>query len=183
MDNKKVRDMLQKNWKRIDFYKTGFLKLGIEHPLEWHVAYETPTNKALVIISDIPLKKIESSKSIYGKCTKRNDGKYYISFRLINNSQEDVFIYMCTDLIEYSESVQNEKEALKRVSNRYKQWHRLMEKAYSPLLSDNQRKGLLGELLFLKRQISSGMDCEKAIDGWVGPNGADQDFYYDEVWH
>ena len=177
-----VSQILREAWNNIKFYETGSLQLGIMHPLEWHVAYETPTNKALIIISNMPIDALDSSKSINTVCRKRDDGTYYISFQLVENSQEEVFISMCSNLIEYSTDALTEKEALKRVSLRYKQWRRLMEHRNQAVLSDEKRRGLIGELLYMKSVIEGSKPVSDAIAGWVGPDGADQDFVYDGLW-
>ncbi len=180
MDN--IEKILTETWKSIRSFKTGSLQLGINHPLEWHVAYETPTNKALVIIAHHPIKHIDSSKSINTQCNPRNDGTYYISFQLTERTQEDVFISMCSNLIEFSMEAASEIEALKMVEMRYKQWRRLMENRNLAILSDEKRRGLIGELLYLKRIITAGKPIPDALAGWVGPDGADQDYIYDERW-
>lgn len=177
-----VTRLLKEAWDNIKYYETGSLQLGLEHPLEWHVAYETPTNKALVIISKWPIEDLDSSKSINTVCNKRSDGTNYISFQLMENSQEDVFISMSSNLIEYSSDALNEREALKKVAFRYRQWRRLMEYRNVAILSDEKRRGLIGELLYLQSVASRLAAYAKAIAGWVGPDGADQDFVYEGIW-
>ena len=180
MDN--IEKKLTEAWKSIKNYKTGWLQLGIKHPLEWHVAYETPTNKALIILAHHPAKNIDSSKSISTTCNKRGDGTYYISFQLTEKTQEDVFISMCSNLILYSSGAHSEIEALSMVELRYRQWRRLMEYKNTAILSDEKRRGLIGELLYLKRILEAGKTCSDALAGWVGPDGADQDFVFDNRW-
>ena len=177
-----IERVLTDSWKSIKYYQVGSLLLKICHPLEWHVAYETPTNKALVIISHNSVDSIDSSKSISTQCNKRNDGSYYISFQLTDNSQEDVFISMCSNLIEYSSKADTEAKALNMVEMRYRQWRRLMEHKNVAMLSEEKRRGLIGELIFLRRTIENGKPITDALAGWVGPEGADQDFVFDEKW-
>lgn len=177
-----VEKRLKDSWRSIQYYQKGSLQLGITHPLEWHVAYETPTNKALVILSHYPARKIEPSKCISTLCNKRADGTYYISFQLTENSQEDVFISMCSNLIEYSSEAHTETEALDMVEKRYGQWRRLMEHKNTAILSDEKRRGLIGELLYLKKSINAGKTAADALAGWIGPDGGDQDFVFDQRW-
>lgn len=177
-----VEEILKKSWNSIKSYQTGSLQLNIEHPLEWHVAYETPTNKALVILAHHQIEALDSSKSISTACNRREDGSYYISFQLTEKSQEAVFISMCSNLIEYSDGKWNEIEALNKVEIRYRQWRRLMEYRNLAIMSDEKRRGLIGELLYLKTTIESGKPIGEALSGWVGPDGADQDFVYDGCW-
>lgn len=177
-----ITSILRESWNNIKFYETGSLQLGIKHPLEWYVAYETPTNKALIILAHQAIDSLESSKSISTVCRKREDGMFYISFLLTENSQEDVFISMCSNLIDFSADALSEKDALKKVAFRYRQWRRLMEYRNIAILSDEKRRGLIGELLYLKQIIEDQKPVVDALNGWVGPDGADQDFVYDGLW-
>ena len=174
---------LQILWDRIDYRNGGSLLLERKYPLEWHVSYITETQKAIVFISSILPKEIESSKSIEIKMIKRFDGRYATSFVLTEKSQEQVFISMCANLIDYSGDALGEKDALRKVSFRFRQWQRLMAYKRLALMTTEAQKGLIGELIYLEKVIASGKDIQSAIEGWVGPDGADQDFVYDGVWH
>ena len=174
---------LTAKWNEISYQDGGSLQLAIKHPLEWYVRYATKDYKSIVIVSDTPADKIESSKSIDAACNIRKDGRYAISFTLVNRDQEEVFIKMSSDIIEFSRNEQQPSESLKRVLWRYRVWMQLLDHKRSVLLSANAQKGLLGELFFLKENIEKGMKLSNAIAGWVGPEGADQDFVYDDGWH
>ena len=174
---------LQNLWNSIDYRNGGSLLLERKHPLEWHVSYITETQKAIIFISNSQPKEIESSKSIAIKMAKRFDGRYATSFVLTEKSQEQVFISMCANLIDYSSDALAEKDALRKVVSRFKQWQRLMAYKRLALMSAEAQKGLVGELKYLEKVIASGKNPQRAIDGWVGPDGADQDFVYDGVWH
>ena len=55
----------------------------------------------------------------------------------------------CCDIIEFSRTASDEKEALTFVIKRYRQWSRLLElQKKNGLMDENKCKGLLGELLF-----------------------------------
>ena len=89
---------------------------------------------------------------------------------------------MCSNIIEYSASALSDKDAIKKVAARYKQWRKLMEHRNLAILSDEKRRGLIGELLYLKDIIAKGKSISDALNGWVGPEGADQDYVYDGTW-
>lgn len=174
---------LRQKWNSIDYHNGGSLQLAIPHALDWHVRYVTDNQKSLVIVSDIPVDNISSSRSIEAACNQRRDGKYAISFTLVNRHQEDVFISMASNIIEYSKDEDSQKGALAKVLRRYAQWQKLLDHKRSSLLSANAQKGLIAELAFLKDKIDRGMSTIDALSGWVGPNGADQDFVYLDGWH
>lgn len=173
---------LREKWNIINYYSGGSLKLSVKHPLEWYVRYATSENKSVVIVSKKAMKKLNSSKCIDATCNQRKDGKYAISFTLIDRKQEDVFITMAEDIIQYS-NVETDDSALLRVLRRYNAWLKLLDHKSNAALGSNIQKGLIGELLFLKEKMESGMLSSVALDGWGGPEGADQDFVYADCWY
>lgn len=70
-----------------------------------------------------------------------------------------------------------------KVLRRYNAWLKLLDHKSNAVLGSNTQKGLIGELLFLKEQIENGMLPSVALEGWVGSEGADQDFVYADCWH
>lgn len=174
---------LKTKWNSINYREGGSLQLAGSHPLEWHICYPMEGHKGIVIVSDMPADKIRSSESIEAKCGMRKDGRYAISFTLMNREQEDVFIAMSSDLIKFSSLGANPKASLQMVLQRYAAWMRLLDNKRNALLSLNAQKGLLAELFFLKENIERGMNPSEAVSGWVGPDGADQDFVYIDGWH
>lgn len=175
---KKLREI----WKRIDPYQPGSLLVDTDGPLDWYAGYRTSKNIEIAIVSDFKLEKLESSKSVAATCNLRKDGKFYISFLLTENEEKNVFITMCSDIIDASSESNDEKEALSKVASRYNQWRRLMAKKYGSVLSDSERKGLIGELLYLNEILDSPRKQSDILAGWVGPDGGDQDFVYDGSW-
>ncbi|MHD0314919.1 PD-(D/E)XK motif protein [Fusobacterium varium] len=173
---------LKEKWDIINYYSGGAMKLSVNHPLEWYVRYATPEHKSVVIVSQKAIKKIDSSKCIDASCNQRKDGKYAISFTLMDRKQEDVFITMAGDIIEYS-NVDTDDIALLKVLRRYNAWLKLLDHKSNAVLGSNTQKGLIGELLFLKERIEMGMLLSTALAGWVGPEGADQDFVYANCWY
>lgn len=174
---------LRTKWNGINCHDGGSIQLAVEHPLDWFVRYATADHKSIVIVSETPADKITSSKSIEAACNKRKDGKYAVSFTLMNREQEDVFITMSSDIIEFSRYEKRSEESLKKVLRRYAAWLKLLDHKRSALMSSNAQKGMIAELLFLKEKIEKGMQPSDAVAGWVGPDGADQDFVYDDAWY
>ncbi|MBS4025051.1 MAG: PD-(D/E)XK motif protein [Clostridia bacterium] len=177
-------EILQRQWNSIDYKDGGFLQIDTKHPLEWHIGYQSISQKTLLLVCATDIGTIESSRSMAVTRRKREtDNRWALSFELLRNEQEGVFAILCSDIIEHSRSASNEKEALTLVISRYKQWSRLLESQRSGLMDESSRKGLLGELLFLQERIEEGDSALTAIQGWVGADGADQDFVYEDGWH
>jgi len=176
-------EILQKQWDGIKFKDGGFLQVDTRHPLEWYIGYQSISQKTLLLVSDTEIDAIESSKSMAVSRRRREvDNRWTLSFELLRNEQQDVFAILCCDVIEYSRLATNEKEALLLAINRYKQWSKLLESQRGGIMNESVQKGLLGELLFLEERIDSEKFPLTAIQGWVGADGADQDFMYSDGW-
>jgi hypothetical protein len=176
-------EILQKQWDGINYKDGGFLQIDTQHPLEWHIGYQSISQRTLLLICDADIGSIESSKSMAVARRKREtDNRWTLSFELLRDEQESVFAILCADIIEHSRPATNEKDALALVIGRYKQWSRLLESQKSGLMDEQSRKGLLGELLFLRSRIQGNDEILSAVQGWVGADGADQDFIYADGW-
>ena len=176
-------EILEKKWDNINFADGGFLQIDTQHPLEWHVGYQSISQRTLLLVCDAEIGAIDSSKSMIVSRRRREiDTRWTLSFELLRNEQQGVFATFCCDVIEHSRSAADEKDALKLVISRYKQWSKLLESQRSGLMDEQRRKGLLGELLFLEKRIAVSDSALSAIQGWVGADGADQDFMYSDGW-
>lgn len=177
-------DELQKKWDDVNFHNRSFLRIDTDHPLEWYIGYLSINQKTLLLISDEDMGTVDSSKSMDVKRGLReSDNRWTLTFELLREEQHGVFMNFCCDIIEFSRQASNSKDALQLVVKRYKQWNRLLEYQRKGVMDEGARKGLIGELLFLRQRLESGMHPLDAIHGWIGPEGGDQDFVYADGWH
>lgn len=177
-------DILRRQWDSINYKDGGFLQIDTIHALQWHIGYQSICQKTLLLVCDTKIEAVESSQCI--KVTRRrreNDNRWVLSFELLHDEQEGVFAIFCSDVIEYSKVAANESEALKLVIARCRQWNQLFESQKNGLMDERKRKGLLGELLFLRELMTQEADAMTIIQGWVGADGADQDFMYANHWY
>ncbi len=176
-------EILERQWNSITYTSGGFLQIDTQHPLEWHIGYQSISQRTLLLVSDAEIGVIESSKSmIVSRRRRESDNRWTLSFELLRNEQQSVFAILCCDIIENSRPAANEAEALKLVISRYRQWSKLLETQRSGLMDEYSRKGLLGELLFLEERIDSAPSTLVAVQGWSGADKADQDFMYPDGW-
>lgn len=177
-------DELGKKWSSITYYEGGFLRLDLVHPLEWYVGYQSIEQKTLMIVSSCETIIPFSSKSvIVSNRHRETDGRWTLTFELVKNEQEGVFINLCCDILNYSQSASNEKDALHCVSVRFKQWNRLLELQRKELMDESCKKGLIGELTFIESKLDEGITALSVMLAWVGAEGADQDFTFSDGWY
>lgn len=175
-------EQLRERWQRFSAQVGGYSRIDAIHPLELYIGYDSLTHQqTLLLISDVDPGQVPSSKSIHVGGGKRLDGRWAVTFSLIRDEQEEVFLQLCCDLIESSRSAGRSGATF--LLERYRRWHKLMQHEGSQLLSQAARKGLVGELIFLQRIINSGISAFDAVSGWVGQEGADRDFVFPWGWH
>ncbi|WP_059173219.1 PD-(D/E)XK motif protein [Bacillus sp. FJAT-27445] len=175
-------EILEKQWKSIKYTDGGFLQIDTQHPLEWHIGYQSISQRTFLLVSDTEIGTIESSKSMkVSRRMRETDNRWTLSFELLRNEQQGVFAILCCDVMEHSRLAANEEEALKLVIMRYKQWSKLLETQRSGLMDEYRRKGLLGELLFLEQRLAA-YAALATVQGWSGADGGDQDFVYPDGW-
>ncbi|WP_310551803.1 PD-(D/E)XK motif protein [Paenibacillus glufosinatiresistens] len=178
-----TNEQLLDKWNSIIQYAKSYVRIDGTHPLDWHIGYEDINQKSLLIVCSYEPEILPSSKSIISSVGSRGDGKWTMTFRLVRQENEEVFIRLCCDLIESSRNQCDSVLGIKFVAKRYMQWSKLMEQESKGLLSDSERKGLLGELIHLQNCILDGIPMHEAVESWMGPEGADQDFVFSATWH
>ncbi|MNK29891.1 hypothetical protein D3C87_482940 [compost metagenome] len=178
-----TNEQILDKWNSIVQYTKSYVRIDGTHPLDWHIGYEDINQKSLLIVSSYEPNILQSSKSILSSVGHRGDGKWTITFRLVRQENEEVFIRLCCDLIESSRSQCDSVLGIEFVEKRYMQWSKLMEQQNSGLLGDSERKGLLGELIHLHNCILNGIPMHEAVESWMGPEEADQDFVFSTTWH
>lgn len=102
-----------------------------------------------------------------------NGPAFYI--RLKDRAQLEVFEILCRDIVDCAESAANEQEAFERVIARTNRWHYLMRGGRNNALTEDEQKGLVGELAVLER-LCMILGPRAAINAWKGPFGAPKDF-------
>lgn len=97
---------------------------------------------------------------------------------LLENDLSDIFSYFIEDIINDLKTINEENIALLKISSKVNYWKRLFSKITGDILTPQQQRGLYGELFFLNELIEINADKSFIINGWHGPLGANQDFFY-----
>ena len=153
-----------------------FQLFDASHPLDFYLGKDSEKHKLLLLVTPEEPPTIRDMRAIRIRTFKRDDGKWSLLLVLDSAILSPMFSMVCEDLIESSRNSglpahQSLGYVLRRLSN----WRQLLERGLPGLLSENEVRGLCGEILVLKRlfiHIGKG----DAVRAWVGPKGADQDF-------
>lgn len=161
----------------------SFNRVDESHPLDLYIGTNELSRPTLFLITKIEPTPVSSSQMINISIGKRQDGQWGISFTLTDNKFDDLFGSFCKDIIESSRSIKNKNDGANYICNRYELWQQMMTKYNGELLSKPAIKGLIGELYFLKDYLFPIYGQKEALNSWIGPDKADQDFVLENLWY
>lgn len=171
-------DELKEKWDNMPAVGNGFLKLGLEHPLDLQIGYSRSAYKSFVVMDTGIINNIPSSFAVKVTNVQLTNMSWILEFQLVHPSFEEEFLRLCWDMIEYSSKEEN---ALNALIHRYITWQKLLQYENKSVMSFQRQKGLLGELIYLSKTIDD-IGVEEAVDSWTGPDGSDQDYLFSAEW-
>ena len=113
--------------------------------------------------------------SVEASPTEDGSGERVI-IRLTDQEQREVFHRFCVDVVEATRVAKSAEEAIERFLARTWRWHRLLRSGQDGRLSEEEQKGLIGELRVIERCLLEVVEARDAVEGWTGPLGAPKDF-------
>ena len=99
-----------------------------------------------------------------------------LALKLLDPGQQDIFHTLCRDIISVAARAESEAEAVSVVLMRTWRWHHLLRGGGGTLLSPEEQKGLIGELLVLECVLLPHMEASAVVTAWRGPLGSPKDF-------
>lgn len=118
---------------------------------------------------DIDLRGVESASS----------QRLVISLEEKQNS--DLFYGLCRTMISRLQPVETSSNALTIALQHIQRWKVFLSGKHSKVLSEEEIRGLFGELLFLRFLATQLGGWGAALSSWVGPDGAHQDFQFGQA--
>jgi hypothetical protein len=102
--------------------------------------------------------------------------RQFLVLRLIESSSRELFHRLCLDIVDATAEAATEREAIECFLARTWRWHRLLSGGADGRLSEEEQKGLIGELDLLHRQLLPLLGGLGAGEAWTGPFGTPKDF-------
>jgi hypothetical protein len=168
----------EQRWQELDLpgEAPAYQRVDESHPLDFYLGRDLTGEWLLLLVTDQQPPASQNYQAIHVLSRLRHDGRWALVFRLVKPELARVFSHLCEDLVESSRNLPDPAKAVPFVMARFARWQRLLEKGRSGLLDLHELRGLLGELLFLEQRMIPMYGIEPAVNGWMGPLGADQDF-------
>lgn len=109
-----------------------------------------------------------------------NPDKVFFLIILLNNQLSDIFSTLCEDLILKVAEITDENDLVNHLVARLEAWRSLFEKLSRQGLSEEFKRGLYGELYFLRKFLLNNDNHIFCLNSWRGPEKSVQDFHYAE---
>ena len=105
-----------------------------------------------------------------------------IRFSLKDDEVSGLFYKFCEDITEQTRGLANEKDGYKAITNRFFQWKKMFVASRNAVLTEPAIMGLIGELLFLKDDLSVRIGLSAALRSWSGQELTRKEFSIDDSW-
>ena len=145
--------------------------------LRQYIGIDGSGNWVFFSISDIEPEMWPEIGPIKVEKRKVNDS-WHLILTLREPEFKQEFSYLCEDLAEKVQGIEDELASLKSQKEAFEDWIEFFKGARE--FSAEKARGLFGELTFMKDQLNSGLTAQEIVAAWKGPLGAPQDFVFDD---
>ena len=150
-------------------------RVSADHPLDLYAEISEGGHPGLLALSTSEPPAPPVYEAVDLKVGRRMDGRWAVSVVLVRTELKVQFSKLCDDIVEAGRSFLPVSQAGEFILARLARWRRLLDAGRNSLLSEQEVRGLVGELLFLKSVIPV-FGSRFSVAGWNGPFDAPQDF-------
>lgn len=156
-----------------------FRRVDETHPLSLYAGIDHEGKRVLLLVTKEPPPTLPSPGVVNIICNQRESGEYAIILELGRPDFDEVFGRLCQDLVD---ATRNATPATggELLLRRLGRWRKLLEAGQRTTLSEAALRGLIGELWFFQNIASARLGLDAAVQAWVGPLDAPQDFVLGE---
>lgn len=162
--------------------KGGQILVDSGHPLKMYLNVNEVGHRELLIPVKKPIQTFQSTVAIDVRNYKSADN-FFFAIELLDDSLVREYVCLCFDLIESSRKAGTEEVALDILILTFKKWYAIMNRVRGDILSENELRGLMGEIKFVIDSIYAGRSPEEIVNAWTIHKDADRDFIFDDDWY
>ncbi|MGW0283625.1 PD-(D/E)XK motif protein [Streptomyces sp. NPDC003236] len=122
------------------------------------------------LLTDLP-----QTHGLHLSCSSLSPRDFELQITLTTDDLREVFNPLVEDIARTVSSARGDT-VLEAAVRRFMHWQRLMRSVGSEGLNKESRRGLYGELFFLRERLLNALPQTVAIEAWTGPEGTNQDF-------
>lgn len=159
-----------------------FSRIDNTHTLELFIGLDEQARKAIELRADFVPVKVTGTSAIDVSQYKK-DTYNTLRFSLIDDDMSGLFYKFCEDIIEQTRELKTEKDGYKAIINRFFQWKKMFVLSKNNFLTEPEIMGLIGEILFLRDDLSKRIGLSEALRSWSGQELTHKDFSYGNMWY
>lgn len=152
-----------------------------ESVADLYLVVHKPANaRALLIDVDLTgtdLGELPTGRGIDLRWVPTSTGGQVLELVLSQVAFADLFDALVTDVAAAAAGGVDQHDVAVRVAARVRRWQTFLRETSAGLPAERQR-GLFGELYFLRRVLLGAVAAASAVEAWVGPLAAPQDFTF-----
>lgn len=154
----------------------------VDSETPWGMFWAVDVDRSCMIflqhdIACVPSKRLPNLAGLDLETRRTGDGRQgLVVMRLIDDEKRDIFHRLCIDVISAVGRAETEAEAVDLFIGRTWRWHRLLRSGRDGRLVDDEQKGLVAELNFLRHVGFPAIGVRCSVESWKGPLGAPKDF-------
>ena len=154
------------------------LRIDPDHPLDlfWGKDYSGKYMFIYEYPEEIKINKIPKLIGVEIALLQNEQVPSRLVLILNQNENWEIFLSLCEDLIKATEIIVSHENASLALIQRLTEWQYFLKNKPNGLLSEQEIRGLIGELFFLKKYLIPKFGPD-SIKFWIGPEGALQDFH------
>ena len=158
-----------------------YSRVDTDHILELYIGLDEKGRKSIELRSAFNPRKVKGTSAI--EVNQYDNQKYKtIRFSLTDEEISGLFYTFCDDLIEQTRDLTDKKGGYNAIVVRFHQWKKMFVSSKKDFLNESQIMGLIGELLFLRDQLSKRIGLPEAQRSWSGQELTHKDFSYGDTW-
>lgn len=158
-----------------------YSRIDNDHILELYIGLDEKGRKSIELRSSFNPRKIKETSAI--EVNQYDNGRYKtIRFSLKDDEISGLFFTFCEDLVDQTRGLIEENTGYNTIVVRFHQWKKMFVSSKKDFLNEFQIMGLIGELLFLRNQLSNRIGLSNALRSWSGQELTHKDFSYDDNW-
>lgn len=145
------------------------------YPIELYAQLDVQGRPGLLALSDTKPAKPPAYSAFDIVVGRRTDGRWATSLSLAQEALRIQFATMCEKVVTLGASCGRNTDACSFLLQQVARWHRMLALGPDGLLTGEEQRGLLGELVVLEAAIER-FGSTLAVFSWLGPDDAPQDF-------
>ena len=164
-----------------EYYSPGYYKLiDSTHPLSLYIGADDGGHKAIEYRGVFKPSRIRPS-NVIGIKQYQKGKEERIVISLLEDSLLSTFSSFCLDLVESTRDIVDSTKGYEMLVNRYFTWKKMFV-SNRERLEEKKIMGLIGELLFLQKDMIPTYGKAVAVSSWTGSEKTKKDFSVSDTW-